>query len=91
MKRRLLLTGIFTILILTTATVGYAYMADYSLPWWTVDAGGGTSNSAQYALSGTIGQADAGSMTGGDYSLAGGFWVGSWQAERQFYLPLITR
>lgn len=46
----------------------------YSLPWWTVDGGGGESMGGSYELSATIGQADAGTLQGGSYTLAGGFW-----------------
>ncbi len=42
---------------------------------WKVAGGGGTSTGGTYAVSGTIGQPDAGGpMTGGSYSLTGGFW-----------------
>ena len=50
--------------------------ADYLIDWYTIDGGGGTSSGGQYSLTGTIGQADAGYMAGGDYELLGGFWVG---------------
>jgi hypothetical protein len=50
--------------------------ADYSIDWYTIDGGGGTSSSGPYTLSGTIGQPDAGWMRGGDYELLGGFWPG---------------
>jgi hypothetical protein len=47
----------------------------YSIDWFTIDGGGGTSTNGQYSLSGTIGQPDAGAtMTNGNYSLIGGFW-----------------
>jgi hypothetical protein len=47
----------------------------YDLSWYTIDGGGGTSSGGAYTLSGTIGQPDAGGpMTGGSYSLVGGFW-----------------
>ncbi|MHC4621196.1 MAG: hypothetical protein ACYTEQ_25900, partial [Planctomycetota bacterium] len=46
----------------------------YSIDWYTVDGGGGTSGGGQYALTGTIGQPDAGEMTGGPYQVLGGFW-----------------
>ncbi len=48
--------------------------AQYAIDWFTVDGGGGTSTNSQYSVSGTIGQPDAGSMSGGNYTLAGGFW-----------------
>ena len=48
----------------------------YSIDWYTVDGGGGTSTGGVYSISGTIGQHDAGGpMTGGNYSVTGGFWA----------------
>jgi len=48
----------------------------YSINWYKIAGGGGTSSNGQYSVSGTIGQQDAsGAMTGGNYSLTGGFWA----------------
>lgn len=48
----------------------------YSINWYKIAGGGGTSSNGQYSVSGTIGQPDAsGAMTGGNYSLTGGFWA----------------
>ena len=47
----------------------------YSIDWFTIDGGGGTSTGATYQVSGTIGQPDAGgAMSGGQFSVTGGFW-----------------
>ena len=46
----------------------------YSLDWSTIDGGGGTSTGGIYSVSGTIGQPDAGAMSGGNFTLQGGFW-----------------
>jgi hypothetical protein len=46
----------------------------YSIDWFTIDGGGGTSTGGVYSVSGTIGQPDAGALSGGGYTLAGGFW-----------------
>jgi hypothetical protein len=47
----------------------------YSASWCKIAGGGGTSTNGSYQVSGTIGQHDAsGEMTGGNYSLTGGFW-----------------
>src|SRR5262245_29118294 len=48
--------------------------------WYTIDGGGATfSTGGPYSLGGTIGQHDAGPttgpMTGGMFSLTGGFWA----------------
>ncbi|MFO7679885.1 MAG: hypothetical protein R6X34_07520 [Chloroflexota bacterium] len=71
----------------------YAEANDYTLSWWTVDGGGGTSASSTYDLSGTIGQPDAGSMSGGGYVLAGGFWGGGRSeatGDHLVFLPMIV-
>ena len=48
----------------------------YTIDWYKIAAGGGTSTNGQYSVSGTLGQPDAGSaMSGGGYSLTGGFWA----------------
>ena len=58
--------------------VGCFHLAaqSYSIDWYKIAGGGGTSSNGQYTVSGTIGQHDAGGpMTGGNYSLTGGFWA----------------
>ncbi len=52
-----------------------ALAQSYSIDWYKISGGGGTSTSATYQVTGTIGQPDAGgAMSGGNYSLTGGFW-----------------
>lgn len=48
----------------------------FSIDWYTVDGGGGTSTGGGWTLSATIGQPDAGNAAGGTFDLAGGFWAG---------------
>lgn len=64
-------------LTLLAASAAFSASAqNYSIDWFTIDGGGGTSSGGVYSLSGTIGQPDAGTtMTGGQYSLVGGFWA----------------
>ncbi|HEV2694814.1 MAG TPA: hypothetical protein VG347_18110 [Verrucomicrobiae bacterium] len=48
----------------------------HSIDWYKVAGGGGTSTNGLYSLSGTIGQPDAGgAMSGGNFSVTGGFWA----------------
>ena len=48
----------------------------YSIDWSKIAGGGGTSTGGVYSVSGTIGQPEAsGALTGGNYSLTGGFWA----------------
>jgi hypothetical protein len=50
--------------------------AEYTIDWSSIDGGGGTSTGGVYAVSGTIGQPDAGpTMSGGNYTVEGGFWA----------------
>ena len=47
----------------------------YTIDWYKISGGGGTSIGGVYSVSGTIGQPDAsGAMSGGQYSVTGGFW-----------------
>jgi hypothetical protein len=46
----------------------------YSVNWFTIDGGGGSSSAGPYTIRGTIGQPDAGAASGNGYFLAGGFW-----------------
>jgi len=64
--------------------VAVARSSDYDLTWHTIDGGGGTSAGGAYVLSGTIGQPDAGVMSGGEFVLSGGFWSGSAEAQAPF-------
>jgi hypothetical protein len=48
----------------------------YSIDWYKIAGGGGTSTNGSYSVSGTIGQPDAsGAMSGGNYAVTGGFWA----------------
>jgi len=71
--------------------VSVSALAGYNLDWWTVDGGGATSSTGgSYSLDGTMGQPDAGTSSGGTYTLAGGFWGGEPSTVNyQIYLPLI--
>lgn len=51
--------------------------AGFSLDWFTHDGGGGVSSSGTLQVVGTIGQPDAGTLTGGTFELQGGFMSGT--------------
>jgi hypothetical protein len=74
MKRLPSQLGIVLLLAVPFATLAQPY----SIDWYTVDGGGGTSAGGNYTLSGTVGQSDAATSTlnGGNYTLQGGFWPG---------------
>jgi len=85
----ILLSGLVVLLVAWRALAA----GGYDLSWWTVDSGGYTfSTGGDYSLGGTIGQPDAGVMSGGDYSLTGGFWGGgAAPVEHNIYLPLVLK
>src|SRR5580765_5721685 len=52
-----------------------AFAQSYSIDWYKIAGGGGTSTGGVYQVSGTIGQPDAGpTLSGGNFSLTGGYW-----------------
>jgi hypothetical protein len=58
--------------------VGLAAADDFEVSRSTIDGGGpgapGFSSGAGLELAGTVGQPDAGILSGGDFELSGGFW-----------------
>ena len=62
------------ILAAILAPLARAQSTNYSIPWHTIAGGGGTSSGGNYTVSGTIGQHSTATMSGGAYSLTGGFW-----------------
>ena len=78
-------TALFWIVcLLDFCFIGHLRAADpvYKIDWYTVDGGGGTSTGGVYSLSGTIGQPDAGTLTGGNFVLDGGFWGGVFAVQQ---------
>lgn len=81
------------VLLLPVGLVALA-QGGYDLSWWTVDGGGVTfSSGGGYELGSTIGQPDAGVLSGGGYTLGGGFWRGGAVVLPPYrvYLPLVVR
>ncbi len=73
MLRRLLVTGVATALTITAAV---AAGPGFELTRSSIDGGGVMfSTGGGFELGGTIGQSDAGEMSGGQFTLTGGFWI----------------
>ena len=84
----LLLAGL--IVLATALPLFAASGGPYDVSWDTLDGGGGTSSGGRYAVSGTVGQPDAGpAMSGGSYAVTGGFWSGFGGAN--IYLPIVLK
>src|SRR5216117_2157775 len=76
-------------LALFVASVCFLQAQSYSIDWFTIDGGGGASTGGVYSVSGTIGQPDAGTMSGGNFTVNGGFW-GIIAAVQTPGAPLLT-
>ncbi len=82
-------TLLFLSTALSAAALGYAQTGepradDFEITRWTIDGGGVMfSAGGDFELSGTIGQPDAGSMSGGEgeFELTGGFWFETPQGD----------
>jgi hypothetical protein len=67
-------TSLLAVMLLL-AFAGLAGAQNYKIDWYKIAGGGGTSTGGTYQIIGTIGQPDAGgAMSGGQYSVTGGFW-----------------
>jgi hypothetical protein len=106
MKRLIILLPIILVLLIGISTANAqrtnepsapqsgastALSTGYDLSWYTIDGGGATfSTGGSYSLGGSIGQPDAGSLSGGSYQLNGGFWSGA-SINYNIYLPLTLK
>jgi hypothetical protein len=75
MKSKLSKTALLGVMLMAGCACSL-YAQSYSIDWFKIAGGGGTSTNSQFSLSGTIGQPDAGPVTtNGQFSLTGGFWA----------------
>ena len=89
--RKILLALAALLLLAGGAAVHAQTGGGYDLSWNTVDGGGAMfSTGGSYSLGGAIGQPDAGTLSGGGYTLAGGFWGGA-LVEYKVFLPLVLK
>jgi hypothetical protein len=82
--------------LLLFLVVAFAFQQTYDISWWSIDGGAGTSVGNGFAVSGIIGQPDAGpAMTGGSYAVGGGYWNATLDPvtpdDEILFLPLLMR
>jgi hypothetical protein len=93
MKKRVS-AAVLLLLILVFFTVVLAQSGQFDLTWHSIDGGGGSSGGGEFVLRGAIGQPEAGSLSGGDFTLGGGFLVqqlSSDSLEKVVFLPLLSK
>jgi hypothetical protein len=89
-KRWLILLCLLALIALAVVPV-LAETNAYDLSWWTVDGGGiNNQTTGNYTLSGTAGQPEIGTLSGGNYDLSCGFWAGI-LVRLESFLPLIKK
>lgn len=69
-KHVIVVSSLLAVLMAASVIAGESY----DLTWSTIDGGGGYSAGGGFELEGTIGQPDAGVLSGGSFTLQGGFW-----------------
>lgn len=93
--RRLFLTVAVILTVVTTVPLALAQSGPLDIPWYTIDGGGTTASSGgDFVLSGTVGQPDAGVLSGGIYIVRGGFRGVAPVPDTKVstvYLPLIQK
>jgi hypothetical protein len=97
MKRSIIVIPVVLVLLFGITTANAQRTTDpatstsgYDLSWSTIDGGGTVSTGGSYALGGSIGQPAAGALSGGTYTLNGGFWSGT-GGNYRIYLPLVRK
>ena len=61
-------------LLLLAASAVHA-QTNFTIDWYSVDGGGGSSTGGTFTVTGTIGQPDAGKISGGGFGIDSGFWA----------------
>lgn len=94
MKARIVIALVIVIVFIVSGLV-HAQSGGYDLTWYTVDNGGVSFRIGnEYQLGGATGQPDAAMLSGGGYTLVGGFWwdgAASQSPEHLIYLPFVLR
>ena len=93
MKRVLILILLLLSFLMLTGA-GLSATNNVDMSWWTVDGGGAVPSlsGGSYSLQGTVGQADAGVLSSGGYTLYGGFWNPNISSATQtVYLPFVHK
>jgi ABC-type transport system substrate-binding protein len=90
MKRITFLITLLALLLLAGSVLAMD-SENYSLDWFTLITGsGGSTDSANYAVSFTVGQTVIGDPDSANYASCLGYWCGG-AAEYKIYLPLVLR
>jgi hypothetical protein len=88
--KRIFITLAATLLVVVVLLAGVHAAGVFAVDWSSVDGGGDRSSGGAYVIDGTIGQADAGTLSGGRFTVTGGYWAVALPRSRVL-VPLIRR
>lgn len=95
MKSRRFLTYLLIGFLLLGAAAAIAGNSGYGIDWWSISGGSESMSGGPYHLAGSAAEISAGpEMSGGEYTLTGGFWsVQEEVTAQEFrqYIPLVIR
>jgi len=91
--RKIFLITILCLFVGLSGLTAQADTSDFVIQWFSVDNGGVLESSGgSFSLNGTIGQPDAGVISGGDYTLQGGFWNSDTaNALLEIFMPVVVK
>ncbi len=91
MKRNILLLAFGCLFFVGTALASSG--GSYVLDWFSVGGSGGTMNGGAFSVVGTLGQVESRTLSGGSYSLSGGFLgeAGSSTGTGKVFLPVVIK
>ena len=94
MKILVVVMSVVMLVLLVGSQTAHAQSGGVYEVWGNVGAGGTVSGGA-YEIAATIGQPEAGQISGGAYTLGGGFWGGGAVVPAvggyRIYLPVVIR
>jgi len=90
MKPRTLIALIILLLLMILVTSSSMASGIMEIDWYVIGGGGGTANTGDYTLSGTIGQPVTGLSSSAGTDLCSGFWCRVLSGFRIFF-PLVLK
>jgi hypothetical protein len=94
-NRRRRLGWVAGALLILSVTLAFSFLADFNLPWFSINSGGAVLVSDKFILNGSAGQALVGGLEGEFFRVASGFWGDfsplSTGTGRIIFLPMTVR
>jgi uncharacterized membrane protein len=91
-KRTILIVLVSLLVVpLVVGIVGAQTSTSFDLSWYVLGGGGKRTDSAAYAMNGTLGQGIVGVSDDTGFQVQSGYWYGASLPGCRVYLPLVLR